>query len=137
MKANRRRDTKIELVVRSSLHRMGLRFRVDYPIRVEGWRPIRVDLAFTRLRICVELDGCFWHGCPECCARPVQVNGHYWNAKLARNKERDAEQTAVLEAAGWTVLRFWEHEGPEAIAATVARRVREAQERAALVRSGS
>lgn len=129
MRANRRRDTRIEVRVRSLLHAMGFRFRVDHAIRVPGYRLIRPDIVFTRLRICVELDGCWWHGCPECCARQARVNQSYWNAKIARNKERDAEKAAVLESAGWTVVRFWEHEGPDAIAAAIAEHVSAARER--------
>lgn len=131
MRANRRRDTRLEVAVRSLLHQRGLRFRVDHPIRVPGYRLLRPDIVFTRLRICVELDGCWWHGCPECCDRPVRANAPYWGAKIARNKERDGEQTAALESDGWTVLRFWEHEGAEAIAAAVAEHVTAARERAA------
>ena len=116
MRANRRRDTKLEKQVRSELHRRGLRFRVDYPIRVAGRRPIRPDIVFTRLRICVELDGCWWHGCDVCGQRETRVNASYWGPKIARNKERDAEKTAALKAAGWAVLRFWEHEDPRAVA---------------------
>ena len=116
MRANRRRDTRLELEVRSLLHARGFRYRVDYPIRVAGGRPIRPDVVFPRARLCVELDGCFWHGCETCLQRRTRVDGPYWGAKIARNKERDAEQTAALESAGWTVLRFWGHEDPVVIA---------------------
>lgn len=75
-------------------------------IRVERTRP---DFVFSRFQIAVFVDGCFWHGCPECCRRPA-TNVDYWDAKLNRNMERDVEQTQRLEAAGWTVLRFWGHE---------------------------
>jgi DNA mismatch endonuclease, patch repair protein len=120
MRANRRRETKLEIRVRQHLHRRGFRFRVDYPIRLDGRRPIRPDLVFTRLRICVELDGCWWHGCEECGYAVAGVNENYWRQKIARNKERDVEQTAALEQAGWTVLRFWAHRGPDAISDAVA-----------------
>jgi len=74
--------------------------------RVEGTRP---DFIFPRRRVALFVDGCFWHGCPRCCRRPA-TNTDYWYTKLDRNIERDAEQTQTLEAAGWTVLRFWGHE---------------------------
>src|SRR4051812_42606545 len=106
MRANRRRDTKLEKQVRSALHLRGLRFRVDFAISLDGRRPVRPDIVFTRQRICVELDGCWWHGCDVCGQRSTSINGTYWHAKIARNKERDSEQTAALEAAGWAVLRF-------------------------------
>lgn len=118
MRANRRRDTSLELSVRSLLHRRGLRFRVDYPIRIEGRRPIRPDVVFPGARLCVELDGCFWHGCKRCSDGP-RSNRNYWGPKIARNRERDAEQTQALEAAGWRVLRFWGHEAAETVAEVV------------------
>ncbi len=121
MRAIRRRDTKPELRVRSLLHLAGLRFRVDLPVRVEGYpRPIRPDVAFTRARLAVFWDGCYWHGdptpgCPDAPRQNIR-NGHYWLPKIAANRERDIRQTAALEQAGWRVLRFWGHEHPEAAA---------------------
>jgi DNA mismatch endonuclease (patch repair protein) len=120
MAAIRRRDTGPERAVRSLLHAEGLRFRVDYPIRLEGLRPIRPDVAFTKHRLAIFVDGCFWHGCPEHGQRPNIRNGHYWTPKIAGNAERDRRHTAALESAGWTVLRFWAHEPAVAIAERVA-----------------
>src|SRR3954470_7913249 len=116
MRANRRRDTVLELSVRSLLHRRGLRFRVDFPIRVGELRPIRPDLVFPRARLCVELDGCFWHGCEVCNSEGPRANRSYWGPKIARNKERDREQTRALEGAGWHVIRFWGHEMADRVA---------------------
>jgi DNA mismatch endonuclease (patch repair protein) len=116
MAAIRRRDTRIERAVRSLLHRRGRRFRVDFPIRTGTGRPIRPDVVFTRARVCVFIDGCFWHGCPEHGQRPAVRNGHYWEPKIAGNAERDRRQTKALGAEGWTVLRFWEHDDPTDIA---------------------
>lgn len=107
MAAIRRTDTRPELLLRSALHSHGLRFRKDYAIRAEG-RLIRPDVAFTRRRVAVFLDGCFWHGCPEH-GRPPKTNNSYWLPKLARNVERDREQTRILTDAGWAVVRVWEH----------------------------
>jgi DNA mismatch endonuclease (patch repair protein) len=118
MRGNRRRDTRPEVRLRSLLHRQGLRFRVDLPIAAPGGRPIRADVAFTRLKVAVFVDGCFWHGCPEHGTRP-QANASYWAAKLARNAERDRRDVERLEAAGWTVVRLWEHESVDVAAATV------------------
>lgn len=123
MRAIRRRDTRLEKEVRSRLHRLGFRFRVDFPIRLAGRRPIRPDIVFPRQRICVELDGCWWHGCEVCGLRETRVNRKYWERKIARTKERDAEQTQALVDAGWTVLRFWEHEGVEPIVGAVSQSV--------------
>ncbi|WP_078344773.1 very short patch repair endonuclease [Mycobacteroides chelonae] len=108
MAAIRRKDTKPEVTLRSTLHRMGYRFRKDHPVRIDG-QLVRPDIAFTRRRVAVFVDGCFWHNCPEHGRQP-RVNGEYWSPKLEGNARRDRRQTAALEAAGWTVLRFWEHE---------------------------
>ena len=109
MKGNRKRDTKPELALRSALHRSGLRFRCDYPIAVSDRRPVRVDVAFTRARVAVFVDGCFWHSCPDHANTP-RVNRSYWEPKLARNVRRDAETNEALAAAGWITVRVWEHE---------------------------
>jgi DNA mismatch endonuclease (patch repair protein) len=111
MVGNRRSNTQPELALRRELHRRGRRFRVDHPVRVPGLRPIRADIAFPRQRLLVFVDGCFWHGCPEHGTSP-RSNGVYWQTKLAVNAERDARQTAALEADGWRVLRVWEHVPP-------------------------
>lgn len=113
MIANRRRDTTPELALRRELHRRGLRFRVDH-LAVRGLR-CRVDIAFTRARIAVFVDGCFWHRCPEHGTLP-RANGEWWAQKLQGNVERDRRNDAELKAAGWSVVRVWEHEliGPAA-----------------------
>jgi len=123
MRAIRRRDTKFEVSVRSLLHSKGLRFRVDLPIRLEGFRPIRPDIAFTKHRVAVFCDGCFWHGCPEHGQRPDIRNGYYWNPKIAGNMERDLQHTAALQDAGWAVLRFWEHEDQLTVADAIEREI--------------
>lgn len=109
MIANRSRDTIPELAVRSLLHARGLRYRTNY--RPEPTLRRTADIVFTRRRIAVFIDGCFWHGCPAHLAAP-KSNVTYWGPKIERNRERDRETNQVLRAAGWTVLRFWEHENP-------------------------
>lgn len=120
MQRNRGRDTSPELAVRRLLHAAGLRYRVDFA-PLGGRR--RADIVFTRKRIAVFIDGCFWHGCPIHATRP-KANADYWGPKLDRNIERDLETTASLESAGWTVLRFWEHEAPTDVAETISKAVR-------------
>ena len=71
------------------------------------------------------VDGCYWHGCPEHHTQPA-TNHEYWAKKITRNIERDAETTDHLQRAGWTVLRFWEHEDPELVADRVQESVRAA-----------
>jgi DNA mismatch endonuclease, patch repair protein len=118
LSAVRRRDTRPELELRSLLHSQGLRFRVDYPIRLPRRRPIRPDVVFTKRRLAVFVDSCFWHGCEEHGHIPTK-NAGYWAPKLARNRQRDAEQTEALETAGWLVLRLWDHEHATAMAARI------------------
>jgi DNA mismatch endonuclease (patch repair protein) len=113
MRGNRSRDTTPERALRSALHALGLRFRVD--ARPVATIPRRADVVLRGDRVAVFLDGCFWHGCSEH-FRPPTTNAGYWTAKIAGNRARDASTTALLEAAGWVVVRAWEHE-PTAVAA--------------------
>lgn len=110
MAAIKRRDTKPERAIRSLLHAAGKRYRVDVCLDLGGVRP-RPDILFTRARVAVFVDGCFWHCCPEHGRQPG-VNGGYWGPKLERNIARDRAADAALTAAGWTVVRVWEHEPP-------------------------
>lgn len=107
MSIQRRRDTQPEVAVRRLLHASGLRYRVAYA--VPGQRRRTIDVAFPRHRVAVFIDGCFWHGCPSHGTKPT-ANSEWWRRKLEANRARDADTTAVLQAAGWRVLRFWEHE---------------------------
>jgi DNA mismatch endonuclease (patch repair protein) len=120
MRANKRRDTEPELAVRRSLHARGFRYQVD--LRVVKETRSRADIAFTRQRIAVFIDGCFWHGCPQHVFVP-KVNADYWVPKLARNVARDPEVTRLLRDLGRTVLRFWEHEPAEETAGRIASEV--------------
>jgi DNA mismatch endonuclease, patch repair protein len=124
MQGQRRRDTSCELVLRRALHRRGLRYRVDAALPELGRRR-RVDVVFPGPRVAVLVDGCFWHGCPAHGTWPT-ANAGWWTEKIARNQRRDADTTAVLSAAGWTVLRFWEHDDVTAAADAVERAVRHA-----------
>jgi DNA mismatch endonuclease (patch repair protein) len=123
MRRNPRRDTHPEVALRSELHRRGLRFRKDVPLRLPG-RVVRPDIAFPRLRLAVFIDGCFWHACPVHGNQP-RANSDYWRPKLARNVERDRIVDAALDAAGWRVLRAWEHESTPSVAARVEGLVRD------------
>lgn len=104
-----RRDTTPEIALRRELHRRGLRYRIDAPL--PGIPRRRADILFTRAKVAVFVDGCFWHGCPHHGTQPKN-NASWWQVKLEGNKARDADTNARLEANGWTVLRFWEHEDP-------------------------
>ena len=76
-----------------------------------GYQRRRIDIAFTRRKVAVFVDGCFWHRCPIHYV-PPQANATFWDAKIRGNTERDVETTVQLETDGWLVLRFWEHERP-------------------------
>lgn len=117
MAAVRRTNTQPELLLRSGLHRSGLRFRVDFPIRFER-RIIRPDVAFTKVRVAVFLDGCFWHMCPTHGSMPA-TNIDFWKRKLEGNAARDREQTRLLTEQGWVVIRIWEHEPVDSAVDTV------------------
>lgn len=122
MQLQRTRDTAPEMALRRILHSMGLRYRVDRA-PLPGLRR-RADIVFGPAKVAVFVDGCFWHGCPEHGRRGTQANPAYWSAKIARNRERDADTDARLAEAGWTVVRAWEHEPPAEVAGTVATAVR-------------
>ena len=112
------RDTTPELALRRELHRRGLRYRVD-AAPLPGLR-LRADVLFTRRRVAVFLDGCFWHRCPDHGTAP-RHNADWWRAKLDRNVERDRQTDAALTEAGWSVVRVWEHEDPVLAADRVAK----------------
>lgn len=124
MRANRGRDTEPELRVRRLVHAAGLRYRVN--ARPLAGDRTTADLLFTRAKVAVFIDGCFWHGCPEH-HRPATRNPQFWAEKIAGNQARDSRVTASLRAAGWTVVRAWEHEEPARVAARVITAVRSAQ----------
>lgn len=82
---------------------------------IKGWQiqveelPGRPDFAFHKKKLAVFVDGCFWHGCPNCYRRPKSKKG-YWDSKVERNKIRDRKNKRTLNRIGWKALRFWEHE---------------------------
>ncbi|QNE45870.1 DNA mismatch endonuclease Vsr [Glaciihabitans sp. INWT7] len=122
MQGNRGRDTKPELAVRRLVHARGMRYRVN--ARVEPDIRRSADMLFTRKRIAVFIDGCYWHGCPAHFVLP-KAHPDYWEAKIAGNRKRDAETNSLLELRGWTILRFWSHESPICVADKVEAAVRD------------
>lgn len=109
MQGNRRRDTAPELRLRSALHRLGLRFRVDRRPLLDLNR--RADVVFSGATVAVFVHGCFWHGCPEHASKPKRNSG-FWLSKIERNQERDQETHRLLFEAGWLPITVWEHEDP-------------------------
>jgi DNA mismatch endonuclease, patch repair protein len=105
-RANRKTDTAHEVLLRRELWRLGLRYRKHV-----SNLPGNPDLVFRRARVLVFCDGDFWHGrnWDKLKAQLEQRhNAAYWLAKISRNRERDRQNTALLEQQGWLVLRFWE-----------------------------
>lgn len=112
----RRRDTGPERAVRTLVFAAGYRYRVAFP--VPGQRRRTIDIAFTRAKLAVFIDGCFWHGCPTHGVKP-RANEHWWTAKLGANQARDRGTNDALVSLGWQVMRFWEHESPEEVSRAI------------------
>lgn len=117
MKSQKRKDTRPELLLRKKLHRLGLRF-VTHRYPLVGIN-ITADILFTRLKVAVFVDGCFWHECPLHGSIP-RANGQWWKEKLLANKLRDSRNNETLHSKGWHVVRIWEHEVPEVAASDIA-----------------
>jgi len=89
-------------------------------LRLSGWQKNassvarKPDVAFVEQHVAIFVDGCFWHGCPAC-QRPLpQTNHAYWQRKIERNITLARSYNRQLRAAGWTVIRIWEHEFKDA-----------------------
>lgn len=113
-------DTRAEVRLRSILHRRGLRFRKHVRILSDVRR--EHDIVFGPSKVVVEVHGCWWHGC-EVHYRPPKENASWWDAKVQRNRVRDGDTRARLEAAGWEVVTVWEHDDLEESAARIERLV--------------
>lgn len=111
MRSVRDRDSKAELLLRSTLHRRGVRFRL-HASDITG----RPDVVIRSLRLAVFVDGDFWHG-NEHRRRGLDrlenlfpTNTEWWVEKINANVQRDRRVTEELKAAGWIVVRLWESE---------------------------
>lgn len=113
MSRQRSNNTQPELLIRRILHSRGIRYRVN-AVPEPGLK-CKPDIAWRGLRLAVFIDGCFWHSCPQHATRP-KANEEWWAQKLDGNVKRDRRTDAELADRGWTVLRFWEHEEPSAVA---------------------
>lgn len=116
MKRTRAKDNAFEREIRRALFGSGLRYRVHFP--VPGLRRRTCDIAFPRLHLAIFLDGCFWHGCHEH-ASAIRTNVAFWDAKIAKNVKRDLGTDLHLRGQGWTVLRYWEHQDRQVVAAAI------------------
>lgn len=117
MKSVRRSGTAAELALRDALEALGVsEYEVDA-------RPLpdlrrRADILFREEKVAVFVDGCFWHGCPIH-GTSAKANASFWAAKIRKNKERDEDTNRRLSAAGWLVIRIWEHEDPAEAAKSI------------------
>lgn len=102
MRAIRSKDTSIELLLRRELFLRGIRYRVH-----KVHCGVSCDISIAKYKLAIFCDGDFWHG-KSYAKHPPETNKKYWDEKIARNMERDLEQTILLRDNGWTVLRFWE-----------------------------
>ena len=116
MLGNRRVNTRPEWAVRRALYSRGVRYRVDYALPFDRRR--KADVAMPGLGIAVFIDGCFWHGCPEHYSAPAR-NSEYWRTKVESNRARDSDTQQRLLSLGWTALRYWAHDDPDAIVTDV------------------
>ncbi len=116
--SSRKTDTKPELILRRALWSAGLRYRKNPPAL-----PGKPDVVFPGAKLALFCDGDFWHGRNWEARQEKLARGHnaeYWLAKIGRNMKRDAEVTAALREAGWTVLRVWESDVKRDVDAVVA-----------------
>ena len=98
------RDTKPEKAVRSLLHSMGCRFRLQ-----RKDLPGKPDIVLPKYRTAIFVHGCYWHrhDCPNG-QRCPKSRLDFWLPKLEGNRERDIKNQALLRAQGWNVLVIWE-----------------------------
>ena len=111
MRGNRKEGNRPETRIRSALHARGYRFRKNLALVVGDVR-VKPDIVFTRARVAVFVDGCFWHRCPTHGTDP-RANRFYWAAKLERNVARDERVNEALRLHAWRVVRIWEHDDVE------------------------
>ena len=102
MSAIRSKHTSPEIAFRKALRSRRIAYRLHYGKE-------KIDIAIPSKKLAIFIDGCFWHGCPRHSSKP-KTNRAYWLPKLRKNKLRDKAKTAKLKAAGWKVMRFWEHD---------------------------
>jgi DNA mismatch endonuclease, patch repair protein len=128
LSGRRRVDTTPELLLRRALHAQGVRFRLHRHLATR----CTPDVVLPGRRLAIFVDGCWWHSCPDHGRKTpfTGPNAALWEAKMLRNRNRDAEATATAQNLGWTVVRLWECEiaadpsGSAARVLTAGRRVR-------------
>lgn len=105
MQANKAKNTRPELMLRSALRERGYGgYRIHW--NVAG----KPDICYPGKKIAIFVNGCFWHRCPYCNPPMPQSNIDYWNDKFVKNIQRDKNNASILESEGWCVLIVWECE---------------------------
>ncbi|WP_343704063.1 very short patch repair endonuclease [Chitinophaga sp.] len=106
MSAIKSKETKPEVQLRKALFSVGLR----------GYRknlkelPGKPDIAYTKWKIAIFINGCYWHGCQQCGWKPPKHNTEYWVNKINKNRQRDLQKIDALKSIGYKVITIWEHE---------------------------
>jgi len=102
----RSKNSKPELLFRRALWRENVRYRTHVKAL-----PGKPDITIKKYKLAVFVDGSFWHGYQwEYRRKQIKTNREFWIPKIERNMQRDRENRELLESAGYTVMRFWEHE---------------------------
>ena len=100
----RGKNTGPEIKLRKMLWSEGIRgYRIHHNL------PGQPDIVFTKKKIAIFIDGCFWHKCPACFQEP-ETRKEFWMKKIQSNVDRDKKVNEQLQAEGWTIIRIWEHE---------------------------
>lgn len=97
------KDTKPEITIRKILWKKGYRYKIHH--RSVFGKP---DISFTKNKLAVFIDGCFWHGCNRCYKAP-KTNSEFWKNKIEQNKLRRKKVKYTLRKHNWKILEFWEH----------------------------
>src|SRR3989344_8892221 len=103
MRLVKSKDTDIERALREALKKEKLRFRTNV-----ATLPGKPDIVFSKQKLAIFMDSCFWHGCKKHCRLP-STNRSYWRNKIEKNKKRDMAVSKKLKSIGWRTIRIWEH----------------------------
>lgn len=106
MSANRGKGTSVEIILRKALWHNGVR---GYRTNMKGL-PGRPDIVFTKQRLAIFVNGCFWHRCPRCNPSTPRTHAEFWNEKFEKNRARDLKKLEELDLLGWRTLIVWECE---------------------------
>lgn len=117
MSANKAKNTKPEIALRQGLWNLGLRGYRLHPKGVPG----RPDIVYSKKKLAIFVNGCFWHRCPSCNNPLPKSNTDFWKSKFEKNVERDQRKRLLLENEGWHVLTVWECEIKENLAELLAK----------------